>query len=306
VDQEPSICRETIAARRPDQLASSATGPGVARVGVGLRGPHMAYVADHHPPIGWFEVHAENYFADAPALARLVAIRRDYPLSLHGVGLSMGSATGLDREHLRRLRELARAIDPFLVSEHLAWSIADGVYLNDLLPLPYTEEALAIVEANVGVAQEALGRTVLLENPSTYLRFRHSTIPEAEFLAELARRTGCGILCDVNNVFVSCANLGEDARDYIAALPPERVAEIHLAGHSRHDGAPEPLLIDDHGSSTAKVVMELYSHACRRFGAQPTLVEWDTGIPEFSVLQAEAARVASASAARCPPSTFPC
>ena len=256
-------------------------------IGVGLRAPHIAEIIATRPAIGWFEIHAENYMGGGPALAQLDAIRRDYPLSLHGVGLSLGTAAGLDREHLRRFKSLIGRTEPMLVSEHLSWSVADGAYLSDLLPLPYTEESLTIVAGYVTVAQEALGRRLLVENPSSYLRFRHSTIPEAEFLAELVRRTGCGLLCDVNNIHVTSSNLGGTPEDYIDALPAAAVGEIHLAGHSRVTRGGRTLLIDDHGSPVAPAVWRLYRRALARFGLVPSLVEWDKALPSLAVLLEE-------------------
>jgi uncharacterized protein len=264
---------------------------GIVCVGVGLRGPHLDDVLTARSKIGWFEIHPENYFGGGPALTKLDAIRRHYEVSLHGVGLSIGSTEGMDRDHLRRLSTLIRRVDPLLVSEHLAWSVVDRTYLNDLLPLPYTEETLDIVATNVEAAQDALGRPIAVENPSTYLRFRHSTIPEAEFLREVAQRTGCRILCDVNNIHVSCVNLGLSAHAYLDALPSECVAEVHLAGHSRLKAAEQTILIDDHGSHIGPSVLNLYRCALARFGPIPTLVEWDTRIPALTVLLAEARRV---------------
>ncbi len=259
-----------------------------AEAGIGLRFAHHRVVLDEKPRVSWFEVHAENYFRGVP-LAFLEEIRRDYPISLHGVGLSLGSAERLDREHLGKLRALADRIQPGLVSEHLAWSGWDAHYLADLLPLPLTEEALDIFCHNVDAFQSALGRRVLVENPSTYLQFAHSTMPEWEFLAEVVRRTGCGLLCDVNNIFVSAANHGFDGEDYLAEIPPEAVGEIHLAGHTvRTLGVDRRLLIDDHGSRVAAPVWALYAKAIARFGPVPTLIEWDTRIPSFAVLEAEA------------------
>lgn len=265
--------------------------PGSA--GIGLRAPHVAEILDERPPIGWLEVHTENYLGGGPAVRALAAVRGQYPISLHGVGLSLGSADGLDRRHLARVADLVRRIEPVLVSEHLSWSIAGGVYLNHLLPLPYTEESLALISENVRQAQEVLGRPLLIENPSSYLRFRDSPIPEPEFLGELARRTGCGLLCDVNNIFVSCANLGLDAGAYLAALPREAIGEIHLAGHARNDADGREILIDDHGSRVADAVWRLYGRAVDRFGPVPTLIEWDTNIPALEVLLDEA-RIAEA------------
>jgi uncharacterized protein len=259
-----------------------------AAIGVGLRAPHVAEIVATRPALGWLEVHAENYLGGGPALARLDAIRRDYPLSLHGVGLSLGTAEGIDHEHLRRLRSLVERTEPMLVSEHLSWSVTGGVYLNDLLPLPYTEETLAIVAGNVAKAQEMLGRRLLVENPSSYLRFRHSTIAEPEFLAELVRRTGCGVLCDVNNIHVTCANLGGDAAAYLDALPAVAVGEIHLAGHARVVRGGKTLLIDDHAAPVAPAVWQLYRRAVARFGVVPSLVEWDKALPPLAVLLQEA------------------
>ena len=259
-----------------------------AAIGVGLRAPHVREVESTRPAIGWLEIHAENYLCGGPALTRLESLRRDYPLSLHGVGLSLGTASGLDPEHLKRFRALIARTEPFLVSDHLSWSVADGVYLNDLLPLPYTEETLDIVAKNVARAQDAFGRRILVENPSRYLHFRHSTIPEPEFLAELARRTGCGILLDVNNIFVSCANLDLDAEVYLESLSRSSIGEIHLAGHSRVSRAGSEILIDDHASIVSEPVWRLYENALKRFGLVPSLIEWDKDLPPFETLISEA------------------
>ena len=261
-----------------------------ARAGIGLRSPHLAEVLATRPAVPWLEVHPENYLGGGPAVRALQAMRRDYPVSFHAVGLSVGTAEGVDRRHLDRLRHLVERIEPTLFSEHLAWSQAGGAYLNHLLPLPYTDESLAVVCRNVDEVQTVLGRRVLIENPSGYLRFAASTIPEAEFLGELVGRTGCGLLCDVNNIYVSARNLGLDAVAYLAALPPGAVGEIHLAGHSANDADGQTLLIDDHGSVVAPAVWDLYEQALRRFGAVPTLVEWDTAIPPLEILVGEARR----------------
>ena len=224
----------------------------------------------------------------------LDAIRRDYPISLHGTGLSLGSAEGLDPAHLARVRDVVERIEPGLVSEHLSWSVVGGHYLADLLPLPMTEEALATVCRHVEHAQAFLKRQILVENPSSYLQFRHSTIPEWEFLAHVARRTGCGILCDVNNIYVSACNHGWQASAYLAALPASAIGEIHLAGHAvrrLEDG--RTLRIDDHGSRVAAEVWTLYAEALARFGAVPTLIEWDTEVPPMAVLLEEAAHAAA-------------
>jgi uncharacterized protein (UPF0276 family) len=267
---------------------ASGVGGGHAESGIGLRSPHVAEVLATHPAVGWLEVHAENYMSGGPAARRLDAVRRDYPVSIHGVGLSLGSADGIDTRHLERLARLVERIEPCLVSEHLSWSMSGGAYLNHLLPLPYTEEALVVVSRNVTRAQERLGRRLLVENPSSYLRFLDSSIPEAQFLAELARQTGCGILCDVNNIFVSAHNVGLDMWGYLDALPAEDVAEIHLAGHTANDADGHTVLIDDHGSRVTPPVWGLYAAALARFGPVPTLIEWDTDLPALSVLLEEA------------------
>ena len=255
-------------------------------VGVGLRLPHVTAIAATRPAIGFLEVHAENYMAETLALDGLLELRRDYPVSLHGVALSLGSAEELDRCHLDRFKALIERVEPTLVSEHLAWCAIGGAYLNGLLPLPYTEESLDLFSRHVAEAQDGLGRQVLIENPSSYLRYRHSLIPEAEFLTEVMRRTGCGILCDVNNVYVSARNFGFDPIVYLEALPTEAIGEIHLAGH--HAAEDVDILIDDHGSRVAEPVWKLYAAALRHFGPVPTLIEWDTNLPALEVLLDEA------------------
>jgi uncharacterized protein len=256
------------------------------RVGIGLRLPHIAEIAATRPELAFLEVHAENYMAEMPALDRLLELRRDYPVSLHGVALSLGSAEELDCSHLARLKALIGRVEPMLVSEHLAWSVIGGAYLNDLLPLPYTDTSLELFCRHVEEAQEALGRRLLIEIPSSYLRYRHSTIPEAEFITEVASRTGCGILCDVNNIYVSARNFGFDPITYLETLPIEVIGEIHLAGH--HTAEDADILIDDHGSRVAQPVWELHAAALRRFGPVPTLIEWDTDLPALEVLLDEA------------------
>jgi uncharacterized protein (UPF0276 family) len=263
---------------------------GATGTGIGLRTPHVGEIVGARPSLPWLEVHAENYMTGGRAMATLEKIRQEYPVSLHGVGLSLGTAGRLDARHLDRFRTLVEQIEPCLVSEHLAWSSVDGTYLNHLHPLPYTEETLRVFADHVLEVQEALGRRLLIENPSGYLRFRHSSIPEAEFIAEIVRRTGCGLLCDVNNIFVTAENLGLDPVGYLDTLPRDAVAEIHLAGHSRNDVAGHTILIDDHGSRVVEDVWRLYAHALRRFGPVPTLVEWDTDVPSLSVLLDEARR----------------
>ena len=262
-----------------------------AAAGIGLRFQHHREMISERPPIGWLEVHAENYMGGGAALAQLLDLRRDYPVSLHGVGLSLGSAEGIDAAHLDRLARLAARIRPRLISEHLSWSFADGAYLGDLLPLPLTEEALGVVCRNVTIAQERLGRVILIENPSSYIAFRHSTIPEWEFLAALAARTGCGILCDVNNIYVGVCNHGYDACRYLEALPGKAVGELHLAGHAVHElGDGRTIRIDDHGRAVQLEVWALYDLAITRFGPLPTLIEWDNDIPPLRVLLDEAAK----------------
>lgn len=275
----------------PRPAASSERGPIPSGAGIGLRFPHHQAVLDLRPSVGWLEVHTENYMGGGTSLRYLDAVRRDYPVSLHGVALSLGSAEGLSADHLERVRRVIDRIEPALVSEHLSWSVVNGVYLADLLPLPMTEEALEIVCRHVDQMQTDLRRRILVENPSSYLRFRHSTVPEWEFLSAVASRTGCGILCDVNNIYVSACNHGWDPSAYIAALPPAWVEEIHLAGHTvkELDGG-RTLRIDDHGSRVAPEVWALYREALSRFGPVPTLIEWDTNIPPLDVLLDEAGR----------------
>jgi uncharacterized protein len=261
-----------------------------ACAGVGLRFAHHREVLENRPAAAWFEVHPENYFGGGNLPRMLDTIRRDYALSLHGVGLSLGSADGLDQRHLLRLKQLVERVEPGLVSEHLAWTAVGGTHLADLLPLPLTEEALAVVCRNVQRAQDVLGRRILVENPSSYLRYRHSTIPEWDFVSAVASRTGCGVLCDVNNIFVSAFNLGFDARRYLRALRPADIGEIHLAGHSlRRFEDGRSIRIDDHGSRVCEDVWTLYAEAVQCFGCVPTLVEWDTDVPPLSVLLQEAA-----------------
>lgn len=272
-------------------MADRSRHPVPASTGIGLRFPHHAAVRETRPTVGWLEVHTENYLGGGKPLAHLEAIRAEYPISLHGVGLSLGSAEGLDPRHLARVARLAERIEPAMVSEHLAWSVCDGKYFGELLPLPLTDETLDVMCRNVEAMQEALGRTVLVENPASCLRFTHSHIPEWEFLSALAQRTGCGLLCDVNNIFVSAHNLGFDPLAYLAGLPAARVREIHVAGHHRReldDG--RAILIDDHGSRVCDEVWRLYDAAIALHGRVPTLVEWDTNVPVLSVLLEEAAK----------------
>jgi uncharacterized protein (UPF0276 family) len=272
-------------------LSRLGPGPVPARAGIGLRAEHYAAVLEDRPPVGWLEVHSENYFgAGGKPLDYLERIRAHYPLSLHGVGLSIGSTDPLDRRHLAKLKDLMRRFEPALVSEHLSWSSVGGRYLNDLLPLPYTEEALYHMIARVAQVQDALGRPILIENPSSYLQYVESAIPEWEFLVELAERTGCGVLLDVNNIYVSARNHGFDASAYLRAIPRHLVREIHLAGFTvnRFDGGE--ILVDTHDRPVWPAVWALYRQAVQRFGQIPTLIEWDTDLPELAVLVDEARR----------------
>lgn len=255
-----------------------------ACAGIGLRAPHYRDMLADRPPLGWLEVHSENYFGDGPPLHYLEQLRAHYPVSLHGVGLSLGSTDPLDRRHLRKLKALIERVEPGLVSDHLSWSSVGGTYLNDLVPLPYTEEALALFIARVTEAQDFLGRELLIENPSSYLQYRHSTISEAEFLAEIARASGCGLLLDVNNVYVSATNHGFDAMAYLRAIPAAAVKEIHLAGFSVNRYTDGDILIDTHGTRVASRVWALYRAAVQRLDRVPTLIEWDTDIPALAVL----------------------
>ena len=256
--------------------------------GIGLRAAHYREFLDGRPRIGWLEVHSENYFgAGGFDLHVLEHVRRDYPLSLHGVGLSLGSADGLREHHLAKLQRLVARVDPLLVSEHLCWGAVGGRHFNDLLPIPYTHEALDLMVTRVDAVQTALGRSILVENVASYLQYRDAEIPELEFVAELARRSGCGILLDVNNLYVNSVNHGFDPYSALTALSAEPIGEIHLAGHTR----AEHCLVDDHGSCVIDPVWALFDAALNRFGAVPTLVEWDTNIPALEVLLDEARKV---------------
>ncbi len=262
-----------------------------SRAGVGLKPEHFKTILAERPDVGFFEIHAENYMGDGgPPHRRLEAIRARYPLSLHGVGLSIGGPRPLDREHLSRLSALRRRYEPGLFSEHLAWSSHDDGFLDDLLPLPYTAETLAIVCDHIDETQDAVGR-MLLENPSTYLRFAESDIPESDFLREIVRRTGCGLLLDVNNVEVQAGNHGFDPESYLAAFPLEAVGEIHLAGYAEaRDDSGASFRIDAHDLPVRPRVWALYAQAIRRVGPTPTLIEWDNDVPDWATLHAEARR----------------
>ena len=261
-----------------------------ACAGVGFKPEHFRDILAAPQPLGFFEVHAENYMgAGGPPHAQLGALRERYTLSVHGVGLSIGSMEPLNREHLMRLKLLCERYQPESFSEHLAWSSHNDIYLNDLLPLPYTPHTLARVTEHIDEVQTALGRQMLLENPSTYIRFSESTIPEIDFLTEVSKRTGCGLLLDINNVFVSAKNHGAQPLAYLDSFPFDRVKEIHLGGHDEEvDEVGGPLLIDTHASPITEAVWSLYSHVIARAGALPTLIEWDNDVPDWPTLRHEA------------------
>ncbi|WP_114240767.1 DUF692 domain-containing protein [Dyella sp. C9] len=260
------------------------------RAGAGLKPMHYRAILEQRPPFGFFEIHAENYMgAGGPPHRYLTAIRECYAISLHGVGLSIGACHALDQAHLQRLKRLIERYQPALFSEHLAWSTHSAGFLNDLLPLPYTSATLRRVVEHIDTTQSFLGRQILLENPSTYVQFAESCYSEPDFINEVVRRTGCGLLLDVNNVFVSATNHGFDPYAYIAQINLAAVGEIHLAGHTREcdiDGSP--LLIDTHDKPVDDAVWSLYAHAVRRTGAVSTLIEWDAEIPGLDTLLAEA------------------
>jgi uncharacterized protein len=260
------------------------------RAGVGFKPEHFASIDASRQSIGFFEVHAENYMgAGGPPHAQLGRLREDYALSVHGVGMSIGSMQPLDRDHLDRLKVVCNRYEPESFSEHLAWSTHDSVFLNDLLPLPYTEATLARVVEHIDEVQSVLRRQMLLENPATYLLFEESTIEETAFLNEIARRTGCGLLLDVNNVFVAATNHNTNPRDYLARFPVERVLEIHLSGHSETiDDLGATLLIDSHDTPVKDPVWALYEELIARTGPVASLVEWDNDVPDWPVLLAEA------------------
>jgi uncharacterized protein (UPF0276 family) len=263
--------------------------PVPARAGIGLRSRHHADLLVQRPDLGWLEAHTENYFhLGSPAARILERLAESYPLSLHGVGLGLGSAAPIDRTHLTRVRDALRHFQPALVSEHACWTHCDGEHYNDLLPLPCTEEAVAHLAARVGEVQDFFGRRILLENLSAYVAFATSSMSEGEFLAAVVARSGCGLLLDVNNLYVNSRNLGADPAAFLAALPVDAVQEIHLAGHSRRRVGDRDFLIDDHGSAVTPEVWALYDRAIARFGPVPTLIEWDTDVPRLDVLVAEA------------------
>jgi uncharacterized protein (UPF0276 family) len=261
-----------------------------AAAGIGLRAAHYDAFIAGRPEVAFLEVHTENFFHDGGREAQLLDhLRRDYPLSLHGVGLAPGSAGPLDCTHLRRVAAAVRRYEPAAVSEHACWGHVDGQHFNDLLPLPFTVEAVRHLAARVRELQDALSRQVLIENVSQYLRFRHSTLTEGEFLAALVAESGCGLLLDVNNLYVNSVNVGLDPLATMAELPADAIGEIHLAGHLCKDVDGHVLLVDDHGSCVPESVWALYARALDKFGPVPTLIEWDTNVPALDVLLAEAA-----------------
>lgn len=260
------------------------------RAGVGLRLPHLAEVLATRPRAAWLEVHPENFLANAHATELLLDLAVDYPLSVHTVGVSIGSASGIDRTHLGRVRAFVELIQPGLVSGHLAWSTHEGEYLNDLLPLPYDDETLLVLARHLSEVQDGLGRPFLVENPSNYVGFGASTMTEVQFLSELVARTGCQLLCDVSNVCLSAHNMGYRAEAYIDAFPAHAVAELHLGGFAIEDDTPgQTTIVDTHGTAVSEGAWSLYTYALKRFGPRPTLIEWDNDLPGFGDLLQEAA-----------------
>jgi uncharacterized protein (UPF0276 family) len=271
-----------------------------ARAGVGLRLPHIEEAVATRPSVGWLEIHPENFLANPHATELLQELAGRYPISVHTVGLSVGSVGGIDGAHLKRVRGLIDRLDPVLVSGHLAWSTHGAEYLNDLLPLPFDEETLQLVAEQLHQVQDGLGRPYLLENPSSYVGFAGSTMTEVQFLNELVDRTGCRLLCDVSNVHVSAHNMGYDAHAYIDGLPAEAISELHLGGFTPEDDAATPggtVLIDTHATEIASPAWDLYAYALGRFGLKPTLIEWDNDIPALTTLLGQGA-LADAVAAK--------
>ncbi len=264
--------------------------------GVGYKPQHYSDLIETPGTVGWLEIHAENYMGDGGRpIAQLRQLTERFPISVHGVGLSIGGEGRLDPEHLARLKHLVGWLNPTVFSEHLAWSTHDGAFLNDLLPLPYTEATITRVSDHIDELQNTIGRQMMLENPSSYLAFDESTWSEPDFLREVAKRTGCGLLLDVNNVFVSATNLNYDPKHYIADYPLEHVGEIHLGGHDEdEDDHGKPLLIDSHGAPVVDPVWALLDHTLSLSGPRPILIEWDTDVPEWPILHAEAERAETA------------
>ncbi len=273
----------TVASAPVSRLPASLT-----EAGIGLRAPHMREVLAGGAAGRWLEVHAENYMSSGADTRELVELRERHPISVHGVGLSLGTAEPLNRIHAKRLRVLIEMVAPMFVSEHLAFSGVAGVYTNTLAPLPYDDESLCVMATKVHELQSLLGRQVLIENPARYFEFRDSPLSEPQFLRELVVQTGCGLLCDLTNVYVSAANLGFDAVSYLEAFPGEAVQEIHLAGHATKQFGDAVVLLDDHGSAVSQPVWELWTRVVRSWGPVPALIEWDTALPTLTALIAEA------------------
>jgi uncharacterized protein (UPF0276 family) len=274
-------------------MATAFNGHAGMGAGVGLRLLHIQEVVATLPPARWLEIHPENFIANPHGAELLFEARQHYPISVHTVGVSIGSAGAVDRAHLRRVRALVDRLDPFLVSGHLAWSTHQGEYLNDLLPFPYDEKTLRLLATHIDEVQDGLGRPYIVENPSSYFGFGSSTMSEVEFLSELVARTGCRLLCDVSNVYISAHNIDFDPYRYIDGLPADAIAEIHLGGFTAEPDEANPgadVLVDTHSARVAESVWTLYEHAVRRFGATPTLIEWDHELPSFATLLAEAKR----------------
>jgi uncharacterized protein (UPF0276 family) len=270
--------------------------------GIGLRLPHIEEAVATRPPVAWLEIHPENFIANPHATELLSDLAGSYPVSVHTVGVSVGSATGIDRKHLARVRALIERIDPVLVSGHLAWSTHGSEYLNDLLPLPYTDDTLRLVSDQLAEVQDGLGRSFLLENPASYVGFTGSTMTEVEFLNELVDRAGCRLLCDVSNVYLSAHNMGYDAHGYLDGLPSDAIGELHLGGFTREADEATPggeVLIDTHAARVADAAWELYAYAIGRFGRRPTLLEWDNEIPALATLLEEARRADAIARSTC-------
>jgi uncharacterized protein (UPF0276 family) len=270
--------------------------------GIGLRLPHIEEAVATRPPVAWLEIHPENFIANPHATELLSDLAGSYPVSVHTVGVSVGSATGIDRKHLARVRALIERIDPVLVSGHLAWSTHGSEYLNDLLPLPYTDETLRLVSDQLAEVQDGLGRSFLLENPASYVGFTGSTMTEVEFLNELVDRAGCQLLCDISNVFLSAHNMGYDAHGYLDGLPGDAIGELHLGGFTLEADEATPggeVLIDTHAVRVADAAWELYAYAIGRFGRRPTLIEWDNQIPALATLLEEARRADAIARSTC-------
>lgn len=267
--------------------------PSAAGAGVGLRLPHLEEVVATRPAAHWFEIHPETFLANPHAVELLLQVAERYPISVHTVGVSVGSAHGVDAAHLCRVRALVDVLDPILVSGHIAWSTHPGEYLNDLIPLPYDDETLGMLATHIRQVQDALGRPYLLENPSSYFGYGSSTMTEPEFLRALVDMTGCVLLCDVSNIYVSSRNMGFDARAYLDAMPAAAVRELHLGGFTVEDDEATPggmLLVDTHGTHVSEPAWDLYAYAINRFGPRLTLIEWDNDVPSLATLLAEAAR----------------